>query len=93
MALKARSARGVVVDFDLLKVKQSIADAPTIDVASREEFVERRIRRRTKRSDSVQPINVEPTPTALDVVDEPEEFAEINNEDTPTIQPVKPVKK
>lgn len=89
MTLKARSARGMIVDFDLLKVKQSIADAPNIDVAAREEFVERRIRRRTKRAESVKPINVEPTPDVE--LEQPEEFEELNQDVEP--QPVKPVKK
>lgn len=89
MTLKARSARGMIVDFDLLKVKQSIADAPNIDVAAREEFVERRIRRRTKRAEVVKPINVEPTSDVE--LEQPEEFEELNQDVEP--QPVKPVKK
>ena len=43
MAKKVRSARGVEVDFDLLKVKQQIAESPAIDVSARENFVEKRL--------------------------------------------------
>lgn len=50
MAKKVRSARGVEVDFDLLKVKQQIAESPAVDVAAREKFVENRLRRRTRRT-------------------------------------------
>lgn len=50
MGKKIRSARGVLVDFDLIKIKQQIASAPKpVDVSVREEFVDRKIRRRIKR--------------------------------------------
>ena len=70
MAKKVRSARGVLVDFDLLKVKQQIAESPAVDVTAREDFVERRLRRRTRRTATpVKPIVAEPT-ESLDDVDE-----------------------
>lgn len=71
MAKKVRSARGVIVDFDLLKVKQQIAESPAIDVSARENFVEKRLRRRTKRTvaSPIKPLIVEP---AADLVDEAE---------------------
>lgn len=49
MSVKTRSARGEVVDFDLLKIKEQIAanPAPT-DVKARQNFVDRRLRRRVK---------------------------------------------
>lgn len=62
MAKKVRSARGVLVDFDLLKVKQQIAESPAVDVTAREDFVERRLRRRTRRATTpVKPIVAEPS--------------------------------
>lgn len=56
MGKKVRSARGVEVDFDLLKIKQQIADAPNVNVTPRTEFVEKRLRRRTKRSTVPTPV-------------------------------------
>lgn len=47
---KARSLRGDEVDFDLLKIKNSIADvAITDDVKKRERFVNAKKRRSSKR--------------------------------------------
>lgn len=47
---KIRSSRGVMVDFDQIKIKQQLAQAPsTAEVKAREDFVERRIRRRASR--------------------------------------------
>ncbi len=67
MAKKVRSARGVLVDFDLLKVKQQIAESPAVDVTAREDFVERRLRRRTRRTTTpVKPIVAEPAETVLE---------------------------
>ena len=48
--VKARSMRGQVVDFDLIRIKRQMAAAPkTTDVKAREDFIERRLRRRVKR--------------------------------------------
>ena len=47
---KGKSAKGEIVDFDLLKIKQQIASAPpSSDVARRQDFIENRLRRRTKK--------------------------------------------
>lgn len=62
MGKKVRSARGVIVDFDLMKVKQEIANAQPVDVSDRTAFVEKRLRRRTKRT---------ATPTVAPKVEEP----------------------
>lgn len=90
MGKKVRSARGVMVDFDLLKIKMQIAESPTVDVSSREAFVERRLRRRTQRLKTpVAPIKIE-EPT----VDEPDEFAAPPEEELtePTTRPARKVK-
>lgn len=49
-----RSARGEMVNFDLVLIKQEIASAaaPT-NVSSRENFIENRIRRRGRRTGKV----------------------------------------
>lgn len=51
MPKKVRSAKGAIVDFDLIKIKEQIANSvPPADVKAREDFVDRRLRRRLRRS-------------------------------------------
>lgn len=69
MARGVRSARGVIVDFDLLKIKNQIASAPkTTSVKAREDFIDQKFKRRLKRlkrdvskKAQVSDINVEPS--------------------------------
>ena len=50
MANKIKSARGELVDFDLLKIKDQIASSPpAADVQARQDFIDRRLRRRLKK--------------------------------------------
>lgn len=50
MGKKIRSARGEQVDFDLLKIKEQISSAaPPQDVKMRQDFIEKRLRRRLKK--------------------------------------------
>jgi aspartate-semialdehyde dehydrogenase len=45
-----KSAKGVLVDFDLLKIKQQIASAPkTTNVQAREDFIDKKFKRRLKK--------------------------------------------
>lgn len=45
-----KSARGISVDFDLLKIKQQMATAPkTTDVKARESFIDQKFKRRLKK--------------------------------------------
>lgn len=74
MGKKVRSARGVEVDFDLLKIKQQIAESPNVNVTPRTEFVEKRLRRRTKRS---------AVPTSVAKVVEQEPLTEEQLDDAP----------
>jgi hypothetical protein len=49
MAGSIRSARGAMVDFDLLKIKQQIASAPkTVIVEARENFIDNKFKRQLK---------------------------------------------
>jgi uncharacterized membrane protein YukC len=49
MANRIKSIKGEVVDFDLLKIKEDISAAPKTDeVDSRERYVNRKLRRRSK---------------------------------------------
>lgn len=50
MSKGVKSARGELVDFDLLKIKQQIASAPkTTQVQAREDFIDQKFKRRLKR--------------------------------------------
>ncbi len=98
MAKLIRSARGTQVDFDLILIKQQIASsaAPT-NVQAREDFIENKIRRRSRRvaKPGVKPIErdlgEEVTVASLE---EPEEFLEPEDEELQAEEPVvKPVKK
>lgn len=58
MTKLVRTARGELVDFDLIKIKQQLSDAPApTEVAARENFVEKRLKRklRTKTVPVVKP--------------------------------------
>ena len=63
---KARSAKGQIVDFDLLRIKQQIASAPkTTSVKAREDFIDKKFKRRLKKLkrdvvEKVAEVNVEP---------------------------------
>jgi len=65
MGKKVRSARGAIVDFDLMKIKQQMASAPTpLEVKTRQNFIENRLKRRLKKADlpKVESTEVESTP-------------------------------
>lgn len=50
MAHIVRSARGVRVDFDLLKIKKQMASAPKpTNVAARESFIDQKFKRKLKK--------------------------------------------
>lgn len=50
MSKKVRSAKGEVVDFDYLKIKEQLASAPTpMEVKNRQNFIENRLKRRLKK--------------------------------------------
>ncbi len=50
MANLVKSARGSLVDFDLMKIKQQMADAPTTtNVAARQNFIDNKLKRRLKK--------------------------------------------
>lgn len=101
MAKLIRSARGLQVDFDLVLIKQQIAAsaAPT-NVQAREDFIENKIRRRTRRIAKVGDAPVAARELGEEVTmvihhdeDEPEEFQEPQEEPLPVEPVVKPVKK
>jgi len=76
MRRKARSARGVIVDFDLMKIKEQIASMPApLEVKARQDFIENRLKRRLKKAQDaviVESTKVEaepkmPEPAAVDI--------------------------
>lgn len=51
MGKRVRSARGEMVDFDLLKIKEQMTSAPApVDVRARQDFIDQRMRRRLKKT-------------------------------------------
>lgn len=62
MPKKVRSMRGEVLDFDLLKIKEQMAAVPVPqELKAREDFIEKRLRRRVRRAKvAVAAVEVEP---------------------------------
>jgi len=64
---KVRSAKGEMVDFDLLKIKEQIASEPApLDVKARQDHIDQRLRRRLRKVKKTPiapaaPVVVEPT--------------------------------
>lgn len=70
MPKKVRTAKGQVIDFDLLRIKQQLGDAPTpANVQARQDFIDQKMRRRVKRvkdklaeaKKNPKPVEVQPT--------------------------------
>ena len=50
MGKKVKSAKGEVVDFDLMKIKEQMAATPILpDVQARQDFIDKRLRRRLRK--------------------------------------------
>ena len=74
---KVRSARGVAVNFDELKIKQQLVETPTpLEVKARQDFVDQRLKRRAKRQaqKALEETNA-PVAVEEEVVETPEESA------------------
>lgn len=53
MAKKVRTAKGNVIDFDLFKIKQQMGNVPkTVEVKTREDFIERKLRRLRRKAEA-----------------------------------------
>lgn len=47
----SKSARGTVVDFDLLKIREQIGKAqPPVTITQREQLIEQKLKRRTRKA-------------------------------------------
>ena len=79
MSKGVKSARGAMVDFDLLKIKQQMATAPKPTVVqARESFVDTKLKRRVRRlSTAAKVATIEASDAAPEVV-EAEVVAEEN---------------
>lgn len=50
MPKKVRSAKGQILDFDLLRIKEQLGDAPKpANVQARQDFIDQKMRRRVKK--------------------------------------------
>lgn len=91
MGKKVRSARGELIDFDLMKIKEQIAsNPPSIDVQQRQNFIDKRLRRRLKKAK--QGIDKVPVDVDAKVADGPASIEEpvIEQVDQkPTVSPRK----
>lgn len=68
MSKGVKSARGQVVDFDLLKIKQQIASAPKpTQVQVREDFIDQKFKRRLKRLNTEVTLSTVAGQSATDV--------------------------
>jgi hypothetical protein len=84
---KTRSARGEVVDFDLIQIKQDIASGPRpVNVSSREEFIDRRVRRRAKKATVVEEIVADSVEEEVVQEQQPEVLAAIEPTPTPVVE-------
>jgi hypothetical protein len=68
-----RSARGEVIDFDQLKIKEQLASAPTpVEVKARQNFIENRMKRRLKKTPPKAEVEAEPKlPEPAEAEDKP----------------------
>ena len=77
---KVRSAKGQMVDFDLLKIKEQIASDPApLDVKARQDHIDARLRRRLRKVKKsaptpTAPVKVEKKMPAAERPEQPEEL-------------------
>ena len=93
MTKRVRSAKGQIVDFDLLKIKEQMAAAPpTTDVKARQNFVDKRLRRRVKKAEPLEKVVKEEMevdqkmPAPDETPSESKLIDDVKKEDT-TVQP------
>jgi len=84
MGKKVKSAKGELVDFDYLKIKEQLASAPTpMEVKNRQNFIENRLKRRLKKKVPVvesSSVEVEPT------LPEPATEVSVKEETAPVVE-------
>ncbi len=73
---KVRSAKGRIIDFDLLKIRQKLSAQPvTVDVKAREDFIDKKLRRRMRKikTATAGTIDVEAAVETPALIDPPKE--------------------
>lgn len=66
MSEKVRSAKGEMVDFDLIRIKNQISTPPSALVQEREKIIDRKLKRKIKKVDAPIPkIKKEAKPTEV----------------------------
>jgi hypothetical protein len=99
---RTRSAKGEIVDFDLLKIRQKLTAQPvTLDVKAREDFIDKKLRRRMRKVkaaaatvDPGSPVDSEAllaveTPVAAPLIDPPKETSKVEQTKQKNRPPVK----
>ena len=73
MPRQVRTARGDLIDFDALVIKQQLAQAPmNVEVANRKQFIDtQEAKKRGQRAPAQQPAVVAPEPTLVEEVVQP----------------------
>lgn len=97
---KVRSAKGQMVDFDLLKIKEQIAsEPPPVDVRARQDHIDQRLRRRLRKvkasTPPAAPVKVEPSLPVAERAEQAETLIDAPVEQAPkkTKQKARPKKK
>lgn len=68
-----RSARGTIVDFDLIRIKQQMETAPKpTDVRARESFIDQKFKRRIKKL--TQEVITPPIPPTTEPTPDPQDL-------------------
>lgn len=89
MGKRIRSMRGEIIDMDLLKIKQQMASAPKpVDVKEREQFVDKKIRRRVRKQKTVATEDLD-IDANIKATIEPEVEVEVVQEPTTKVRPVR----
>jgi len=72
MAKLVRSAKGQMVDFELLKMKEALSTNPTtVEVKSRERFIENKMKRKLKKAQNKMLEDQKATAVKVEATEEP----------------------
>ena len=96
MPKRVRSMRGEVLDFDLLKIKEQMAAVPEPqELRAREDFIEKRLRRRVRRAKVavVEKTEVAVEPTVTEAADPEAAKIETQSEEPKVVEKKAPAKK
>lgn len=100
---RVKSAKGKVIDFDLLKIKRQIAEKPiSIDVKARQTFIDQKARRRLRKlTQKAAAASIDVVSEALaavetsipnPIIDAPKQVVDLLTEEKHTKQKIRPPK-